>query len=109
VAIEAFAAGVAEPGYADPHSGLQIGDAGSECVDAADDLVSGNDGIANMGKLAVYDMQVGPAHPTGAHLDANLTRSGGRVRPLLERQDRAARGKNHRIHVKIIPKVLIEL
>jgi hypothetical protein len=78
-------------------------DTGSECIDPADDLMSGYDWIADIGKVAVYDVQVGPAHAAGAYLDAYLARSGDRVRPFLKCQDRAARGESHRIHVTIIP------
>jgi hypothetical protein len=82
--IEAFPAGEAEPWHADPHAGFRIADAVSQRVDPADDFVSRDDWIANIGEFAVHDVQVGSAHATGAYLHANLAGTGSRVGALLE-------------------------
>jgi hypothetical protein len=82
--IEAFPAGGAEPWHADPHPSFKIADAVSQRLDPADDFVSQDDRIANVGKLAVRDVQIGSAHATGAYLHANLAGSGNRVWLFLE-------------------------
>ena len=48
--------------------------------DEADDLVPGNERQFRIGKLAVDDMQIGPAHGSGTHRDQELLRAGMRRR-----------------------------
>ena len=80
----ADAAGVSEPGDADPVAEAMCRDVVADEVDAADDFMSGNDRIFDVGKLRIDDMKVGPADPARAHLDANFAVAGDRVRALLQ-------------------------
>ena len=74
--IGADAAGVAEPRNADALTELEPLDAPPERIDAADDLMPRDDGQTRLGQFAVDHVQVGAAHPAGAHLDPNLARAG---------------------------------
>src|SRR5665647_3186275 len=68
-------------------------------VDAADDFMAGNDGISDAGKLGVDDMKVGPAHPAGAHLDANFSVAWDGVRAFLHLEGRPRSRQHHRTHL----------
>ena len=69
-------------GYSDPVADLMGRHRVADEVDAADDFMTGNNRIFDAGKFRVDDMEVGPANPARAHLDANFALTGQRVRPL---------------------------
>ena len=75
-AIETFAAGVAQPGNADPFADLQVNYTGTKRIHPTDDLVSGNNRIGDVRQVTIDDMQIGAAHAAGADLDTHLTRTG---------------------------------
>jgi trans-2-enoyl-CoA reductase len=75
-AIGADAAGVAEPRNADAFTDAQSLDARSERIDAANDLVTGNDWNMWIGKLTIDDVQVRAANAASRDLYSNLARSG---------------------------------
>jgi len=62
--------------------------------DDADDLVPGHERQFRIGKLAIDDMQIGPADGAGAHRDQQLLRAGMRRRQLRHGQ-RPAGGGQH--------------
>jgi hypothetical protein len=97
-AIGAFAAGVTEPGNPDAVADLDGGYTGAKRLCPADDLMTGNDGIADAGQLAIHDMQISPAHPAGADRDAHGAGPGRRIVPLLKLERRAGRRQNHGVH-----------
>ena len=78
LAEPADAAGVSEPGDSDPIADPVRGDVAADEIDAADDLVAGNDRISDVGKLGIDNMKIGPADAAGAHLDANFSVAGNR-------------------------------
>jgi hypothetical protein len=43
-----------------------------DCVDSADDFVSGDDRHLRLGQLAINHVQVRAANAAGTHLDSNL-------------------------------------
>src|SRR5438128_693741 len=66
LAIGAVPAGPAEPGHAGTHVRRETANTGADCINPADDLMSGHDGIADVGQLAIDDVQIGPDHAAGA-------------------------------------------
>ena len=83
-AIGAMAAGPAEPGNADPVADAEALRALAQRRDPADDLVAGHDRQRAL-KVAVDDMEIGPADAAGGDLDQQLARAGRRHRPLDRR------------------------
>src|SRR6266851_6309671 len=75
-AILADAAGPTEPGHPDPVADRETVDRFPLPDDASDDLVPGHQRQFRVGKLAVDDMQIGPADGAGPHRDQDLLRSG---------------------------------
>ncbi len=73
----ADAAGISEPGDSDPITDPVRRDVAADEVDAADDLMAGNDRIFDIGKFGIDDMKIGPAHAARAHLDANFPVAAG--------------------------------
>lgn len=78
VAVEAVAAGVAEPGERDPHALLQaVAVAAAEPLDDADALVSGDEGRLGLyGPLAASRVVVGVTEAAGFHPHQDLLRPG---------------------------------
>src|SRR5262249_4362102 len=93
-AIFTDAAGPAEPRHADPIAEVETVDRFSLLDDDADDLVPGNERQFRIGKLAVDDMQTGPADGAGADRDQQLLRAGMRRRQF-RRGQRAPDGGQH--------------
>ena len=79
-AIGTDTAGVAEPRDADALAHCQPFYAGSDRIDPADDLVTGDDRHLRVWKFAIDDMQIRPADAARGHLDANLPRPGLPIR-----------------------------
>src|SRR6266567_104934 len=79
LAEAAHAAGISKPGDSDPVADPMRCDVAADKINAADNLVARNNRIFDGGKLGVDHMQIGPADPTGAHSDANLSLAGERV------------------------------
>ena len=74
-------AGLAEPGHADARPGREI-DAIADRLDAADDLVAGNDRQLRIRQFAVDHVQVGAADAAGLDPHADLAAPGsGRAAP----------------------------
>ena len=94
----AFAAGIAQPGNADPLANAKGSHTGPERVDPADHLMAGNDRIGDTRQIPIDDMQIGPAHAAGAHLDAHIARPGHRIFPRLKPKRRAGRRQDHGVH-----------
>ena len=70
----AMAAGVAQPGYADPVPGAER-DCRAACLDdGADDLMAGDEGQLRMGQLAVHHVKVGTADAAGVDAHQYLVR-----------------------------------
>ena len=73
----ALAAGVVQPRHADQIALLDVGDAGPECRDGADALVTGNQGQLRLHRpIAFHGVQVGVADTARHHLDQYLARPG---------------------------------
>ena len=81
-AVLADPAGPAEPRHADPVADLETVDRFPLFDDVADDLVPGHQWQFRVGKLAVDDVQIGPAHRAGPHLNQDLVRPVARRRQL---------------------------
>jgi len=97
-AIGAGAAGMAQPGDADPLANPHALDAAADGIDPADDLMTWNDRHFRIGQFAVDDMQVGAADAAGEHLDADLPGAGLSIRQGSPHQRRADRRQNHCEH-----------
>ena len=74
-AIRTDAAGVAEPRDTDALAHCQPFHAGSDRIDPADDLVTGDDRHVRVWKFAIDDMQIRPADAARGDLDPNLPRA----------------------------------
>ena len=98
-AIEAFAAGVAEPGNADPFAYLQVADTSAQRVHPADHLMAGNDRIGDFGQFTVHHMQIGTAHAAGTDPDAHVARPGCRILPRFKPERRSGRRQDHGVHL----------
>src|SRR5208283_5264803 len=68
--VRADTAGVPQPRNTDALAELEPLDAPPERIDAADDLMPRDDGYMRLGQFAIDHVQVGAAHPAGAHLDS---------------------------------------
>jgi hypothetical protein len=95
----AGAAGVSKPRDSYPVADPVCGDVAADEVDAADDLVTRNDRIFDMGKLGIEDMKIRPADATRAHLDSNFSVGGHGVRALLHLKRHTGGRKHHRTHL----------
>jgi len=91
-----------KPGHADALSLLTIVDARTDRFDGAHDLMPRDNRRANHLEIALDDMQIGPAHPTGTHSDQNFVRrrlGNGYIRePQRMRLDRSGGVENHGSH-----------
>ena len=76
-------------------------DAGPQRVDAADDLVAGNDRQHRVGQVAVHHMQVGAADTAGRHPDTDLAGAGLPIGQLGPLQGRAESVQDHRLHARL--------
>jgi len=97
-AIGADAAGVAEPGDADPLAEAQPRYARPDRLDAADDLVTGDDRRFRIGQVSVQNMQVGATDAAGEHLDPHLALARFAVRQLGPDQRRLRLEHHHGLH-----------
>ncbi len=80
-AVRAYAAGVPQPGYPDPVADAEL----LTCVsadldDLADHLMAGCHLFPVHRKIALGDVQIGPAHPARTHRDQEFGRPGPRQR-----------------------------
>jgi hypothetical protein len=91
---------MAKPGDSDTLADLQLFDARADGVDAADDLVPGNDRELRIGKFSVNDMQIRATNPTGKHLHPYFIATWLRVRELSPLQRRFKSPEYHRLHLK---------
>ncbi len=72
LAIAAGAAGMPEPGNADPLAQLETADAFAQRIDAADNLVTRDDRQRRLRQLAVHHVQVGATDAASQYLDPQL-------------------------------------
>ena len=94
-AVAAGAVRPPEPRHADArarHESL------SATLDRADDLVPDDERELRIGKLAVDDVQVGPADPADVHTDEHLSRAGLRLGELSRAQRAPRRFQQHGAH-----------
>ncbi len=102
-AIGTFAAGIAQPGNADPLANPKRGHTGPKRVHPADHLMAGDDRIGDVRQFSIDDMQIGPAHAAGTHLDAHFAGPGHRICPRLKPKRRAGRRQDHGVHLVRYP------
>ena len=96
-AIAAMAAGVAEPGRADPRANSER-HAGADRLDPADDLVPRHDRQLGVRQLAVDDMQIGAADAAGLDPQSDFARPRLGLGPLLHDELLAGPPQHHRAH-----------
>ena len=96
-AIAAMAAGVAEPGRADPRANSQR-HAGADRLDSADDLVSRHDRRLGVRQFAVDDMQIGAADAAGLDPQPRFARPRLGLGALLHDELLAGPPQHHRAH-----------
>ena len=97
-AIRTDAASVAQPGDAHALTERQSLDTGAERIDAADDLMPGDDGHLGLRQLAVDDVQVGSTDPAGGDRDADLPRPRLAVRKFRPFERLADLVQHHGVH-----------
>ena len=93
---------MAEPSHADARADLKA-DSFADGVDAADNLMSRDNGQLGVGQFAVDDVQVGAADAASLDPHANLARSGRRVRPLLHHERFMRPMQDHGAHQSDAP------
>ena len=80
-AVRAYAAGVPQPGYPDPVADVElVTRVRADLDDLADHLVAGGYLFPVHGKVALGDVQIGPAYPACAHGNQEFGRPGPRHR-----------------------------
>jgi hypothetical protein len=82
---------MSEPGYPDALPQAEGSHVRAYEIDAADDLMAGNNGVFDIRKFPVDDMEVGPADPARADFDADLAVARLWIGPLLEPKRRSGR------------------
>src|SRR5439155_12279551 len=97
-AVAALAARPAQPGDADPITDRHALDTVTDRFDHPHDLMTGYQREGRIQELAVDDMDVGPAHATDQHPDANLPRRWFRIRRVPRPQRLAGPLEHHRTH-----------
>src|SRR5690606_11895164 len=97
-AIPAMAACPAKPRDADTVTLFEFLNALSELRDIADDLVTRDDRQLGIGKIAVYDMQIGAADTAGRDAYQHLTWARLRDRHVEKLQLRSRLLEDHRAH-----------
>jgi hypothetical protein len=93
-----MAASAAQPRNADTSTDGKTGHAATDHVDAADDLVTGDDRQFGIGQVAVDDMKVRAAHAAGANFDADFAIRGLGVRPFNQTKRFPRPFQHHRSH-----------
>jgi hypothetical protein len=96
------AAGVAEPGNADPLIDTKPFDAGSDRIDPADDLMTGDDRIFAGGQFTIQNMQIGATDAASQHLHSDLARSGPPVRHVGPNKWGLGFVQYHRLHDRVL-------
>src|SRR5581483_7314402 len=99
----AMSAGPAEPGHADPHPASQSGNAAAERVNAADNLVAGDDRQFRIWQFTVDDVKVRAADATSMDRDSDLTLRGSGLRLFNETQQFARPLQHHGAHERQSP------
>jgi hypothetical protein len=94
---------MAEPRHADAPTDAVRGHTRPECVNDADNLMTGHDRQARIRQLAIHDVQVRATDATGLDAQANLARAGLRIRPVFWDEWPAWSGKDHRLHGLLPP------
>src|SRR5271166_2138261 len=97
-AKSADAAGMSEPGYPDAVADVVGRHIGANEIDAADDLMPGNNRIFDIREFPVDHMEVGPADPARTHCDADFALARPRIGPLHVLKRRSWRRQYHRAH-----------
>ena len=97
-AVGALAAGPAQPGHTHPLSYRDVLHPGPGGNDLANDLVPRDDRVSKRWQVAIHDVQVGAAHPTGVHPEQNLPQAGTRVGQLRGAERGTGVVEDHRLH-----------
>ena len=74
------------------------GYAGTHQIDAANDFMARNDGIADIGKFRIDDMEVGAANSARTNFDSDLSLARDWIVALLQLERCAWSLKYHRAH-----------
>ncbi len=98
LAIAAGAAGMPEPGNADPLAQFEAADAFAQRIDAADNLVTRDDRQRHLRQFAIHHVQVGAAHAAGQHFYPQLTGPRLRLGQLAQLQRLANLFQQHGAH-----------
>ena len=106
-AVGTMAASVTEPGDSNPLAHGKPRDPVSEPVHDPDDLVAGYQRKRRAGKLAVDDVQVGPANGTGLDSDTELAETRDRQRDFLQAERLSGLAQHHRSHLRPRMKVRV--
>jgi hypothetical protein len=83
-AVGAGAVGRVEPRDADAVAGFDRADGGTDGVDGADDLVTGDERKLGEREIAFHCVEVGVAESAGADADSDFVGSWGRVGEIIE-------------------------
>ena len=94
---------MSEAGDSNPLTDPMGRDIGTNEVDAADNLMTGNDRVFDVGKFRIDDVKVGSADSARAYLDANFVAAWKRVITLLKPKKRSTRGEDHRPQIDSPP------
>src|SRR6185437_7410658 len=98
LAVAAETAGVRQPGDSDAVAHAEARDRRADLADAAHDLVTGDDGIVDVGQLSVQKVQVRTTDAAGLDGNAYLVLAGRRQRNLIHAQTRARSQESHGFH-----------
>jgi hypothetical protein len=89
-----------KPGHPDALACREPFDCGARLLDDSHDLMAGNDRKLGHRKLAVHQMEVGPAYPARPHLDQNLMRPRLALANVLQFKGPLRPVQQHRAHEK---------
>src|SRR5262249_11405661 len=105
----AFAASVSEPRNSNAIANPVCRRTGACKVDAADNLMTGDDGISDIRQFAIDNMEVGSADAAGADRNADLSVAGCRVGSLLPLQRRPGSRQHHRSHLRLSWRIFVQI
>ncbi|GFE77468.1 hypothetical protein NTCA1_51170 [Novosphingobium sp. TCA1] len=97
-AIGASAAGVSQPGDADPLSDRKPRNPIAKRIDPADDLMARNDGNMSIGPFPVHDVQVCATDATGEDVHPNLSSARYSIRKFGPHERLTDRIQDHCMH-----------
>jgi hypothetical protein len=98
VAVGALAAGMPEPGHANPLPDRQARHTQPQSFHPAHDLVPRDQGQLRPLEIVVHDMEIGPADPAAFHAQQNLQGAGRAYGHVTQFELRRHAVKHHRPH-----------